>query len=65
LTAARALVTNGSDWSHAVIEAGAPCSQIDAVSAPVPHPTSSQWDPGGAASQSTNCGANRRLQRPM
>src|SRR5688500_18214943 len=33
-------------------------------SAPVPHPTSSQWEPAGTSSQVRNSRATRRLQRP-
>ena len=56
---------NGPDGSHATTDAGAPCSQIASVSAPVPQPTSSQWPRGGAPSHSTKTLASLRLQRPM
>jgi hypothetical protein len=34
---------NGRDGSQAMTDAGSARSQIADVSAPVPHPTSSQW----------------------
>src|SRR6187399_3303085 len=56
---------NGADGSQATIDAGSPRSQIADVSAPVPHPTSSQLMEGLGASHSTNARASGRLQRPM
>src|SRR4051794_17126172 len=34
------------------------------LSAPLPHPTSSHWLPGGTASQTSSSRATSRLQRP-
>jgi hypothetical protein len=53
------------DGSQATTDVGAARSQTAAVSAPVPHPTSSQSPEGLACSQSTNCRATGRLHRPM
>ena len=43
---------------------GAAVSKISCDRAPVPLPTSSQWLPGGTASQAKNSRATSRLQRP-
>jgi len=63
--ARRACSTKGADASLATTDAGSRSAQIAEVSEPVPHPTSSQWLPGGTPSRLANWSALARLQRPM
>jgi len=61
---AEIVFTNPAEGSMARSDRGFARSRMAALSAPVPHPTSSQSLSGGTASQSRNACATSRLQRP-